>query len=45
METIYAHAGGHEALRHFIDIFYASVLADPLLHPLREVPKWTWSGG
>jgi hemoglobin len=34
METIYEHAGGHGALRHFIDIFYGSVLADPLLHPL-----------
>jgi len=34
METIYEHAGGHDALRHFIDIFYASVLADPVLHPL-----------
>src|SRR5208282_3939651 len=34
METIYEHAGGHDALRHFIDIFYGSVLADPLLHPL-----------
>jgi hemoglobin len=34
METIYDHAGGHDALRHFIDVFYGSVLADPLLHPL-----------
>lgn len=34
MESIYEHAGGHEALRRFIDIFYASVLADPLLQPL-----------
>ena len=34
METIYEHAGGHDALRHFIDIFYASVLADPVLQPL-----------
>jgi hemoglobin len=33
-ESIYAHAGGHDALRHFIDVFYRSVLADPLLQPL-----------
>jgi hemoglobin len=34
METLYEHAGGREALRHFIDVFYTSVLADPLLQPL-----------
>jgi len=34
METIYEHAGGHDGLRHFIDVFYSSVLADPVLHPL-----------
>ena len=34
MESLYDHAGGHERLRRFIDIFYSSVLADPLLHPL-----------
>jgi hemoglobin len=34
MESIYEHAGGYEALRRFIDIFYGSVLADPLLQPL-----------
>jgi hemoglobin len=34
METIFEHAGGHAALRRFIDTFYASVLADPLLQPL-----------
>jgi hemoglobin len=34
MQSIYEHAGGYEALRRFIDIFYASVLVDPLLHPL-----------
>jgi hemoglobin len=34
VETIYEYAGGHEALHHFIDVFYSSVLADPLLHPL-----------
>lgn len=34
METIFEHAGGRAALRRFIDTFYASVLADPLLQPL-----------
>jgi hemoglobin len=34
MTTIYEHAGGHDALRRFIDIFYTSVLADELLQPL-----------
>lgn len=34
METLYEHAGGHEALRRFIDHFYSSVLADPVLQPL-----------
>ena len=34
METIYEHAGGYEALHRFVDIFYGSVLADPLLQPL-----------
>ena len=34
MESIYEHAGGYEALHRFIDIFYGSVLADPLLQPL-----------
>jgi hemoglobin len=33
-ESIYEHAGGHDALRHFIDVFYGAVLADPLLQPL-----------
>lgn len=33
-ESIYDHAGGHDALRRFIDVFYGSVLADPLLQPL-----------
>jgi hemoglobin len=32
--TIYEHLGGHEALRHAVDLFYTSVLADPLLKPL-----------
>ena len=34
MESIYEHAGGWEALRRFIDIFYRSVLADPMLQPV-----------
>jgi hemoglobin len=34
METIFQHAGGTAALHHFVDVFYASVLADPLLQPL-----------
>ncbi len=34
MPTLYEHAGGDEALHRFIDIFYKSVLADPLLQPL-----------
>jgi hemoglobin len=34
METMFEHAGGEEALHHFIDVFYSSVLADPILQPL-----------
>jgi hemoglobin len=34
MPSLYEHVGGHAALRRFIDIFYSSVLADPLLQPL-----------
>jgi hemoglobin len=34
MESIFEHAGGRDALRRFIDVFYGSVLADPLLQPL-----------
>jgi hemoglobin len=34
MVTIFEHAGGHEALHRFIDVFYSSVLSDPLLQPL-----------
>jgi hemoglobin len=34
MESIYEHAGGYAGLHRFIDIFYGSVLADPLLQPL-----------
>jgi hemoglobin len=33
-ETLYAHAGGEEGLRRFTQIFYDSVLRDPLLQPL-----------
>jgi hemoglobin len=31
---LYEHAGGHEALHRFVDIFYSSVLADPVLQSL-----------
>jgi hemoglobin len=34
METLFEHAGGEEALHRFTDVFYSSVLADPLLQPL-----------
>jgi hemoglobin len=34
MESIFEHAGGYDALHRFIDIFYGSVLADPVLRPL-----------
>jgi len=34
MESLYEHAGGQESLRRFIDAFYGSVLADPVLQPL-----------
>jgi hemoglobin len=34
MESLYEHAGGHAGIRNFIDVFYASVLADPVLKPL-----------
>jgi truncated hemoglobin YjbI len=48
MPTLFEHAGGEEALHRREDAFYASVLRDPLLqpllHPLREVPRWTWAG-
>jgi hemoglobin len=33
-ESIFEHAGGREALRRFVDVFYSSVLADPVLQPL-----------
>jgi hemoglobin len=34
VESLYEHAGGEEGLRHFVEVFYAHVLADPLLVPL-----------
>ncbi|GIH97465.1 group II truncated hemoglobin [Planobispora siamensis] len=34
MATLYEHAGGYDALRHFVDVFYTSVLKDDLLQPL-----------
>ncbi|GAA1313091.1 globin [Planotetraspora silvatica] len=34
MESLYDHAGGHDGLHRFVDIFYADVLSDPLLQPL-----------
>jgi hemoglobin len=34
MPTLYEYAGGEEALHRLEDIFYASVLRDPLLQPL-----------
>jgi hemoglobin len=34
MPSLYEHAGGEERLHRLEDIFYSSVLADPLLQPL-----------
>ena len=34
METLFEHAGGNAALHRFTDLFYSSVLADPLLQAL-----------
>ena len=34
MTTLYEHAGGEAAIHRLEDVFYASVLADPLLVPL-----------
>lgn len=34
MDSLYEHAGGWDALRGFIDIFYRSCIADPVLQPL-----------
>jgi hemoglobin len=32
--SLYEHAGGHDGIRHFVDVFYSSVLVDPVLKPL-----------
>jgi hemoglobin len=34
MPSLYEFAGGEEALHHLEDVFYSSVLRDPLLQPL-----------
>ena len=34
MPTLFEHAGGEEALHRLEEVFYDSVLADPLLQPL-----------
>jgi hemoglobin len=34
MESLYEHAGGWDTLRGFIDTFYRSCVADPVLQPL-----------
>ena len=34
METLFEHAGGEPALRRFLELFYAHLLADPILQPL-----------
>jgi hemoglobin len=34
MPSLYEHAGGADALHRLEDIFYSSVLADPVLQPL-----------
>lgn len=34
MKSLYDHAGGHDAIHHFVDTFYSTVLADPVLQPL-----------
>lgn len=34
MPTLFEHAGGEEALRHLEQVFYDSVLRDPVLQPL-----------
>ncbi len=34
MESIFEHAGGLPAIHRFVDVFYSSVLADPVLQPL-----------
>ena len=34
VDAIYEYAGGEPAIRRFVEIFYASLLDDPLLKPL-----------
>ena len=34
MPSLFEHGGGEPAIRRFVEIFYASVLADPVLQPL-----------
>ena len=34
MPSLYEHAGGREAIHHLEDVFYTSVLGDPILQPL-----------
>jgi hemoglobin len=34
LPSLYEHAGGEEALHNLEELFYASVLSDPLLQPL-----------
>ena len=34
VDPIYEYAGGEAAIHHFVEIFYASLLDDPLLKPL-----------
>jgi hemoglobin len=41
MPTLYEFAGGEKAIHRLEDIFYASVLADPLLQPLFGAGKPT----
>ena len=33
-KRFFEHAGGEKAIRRFIEVFYASVLSDPVLQPL-----------
>jgi hemoglobin len=34
MDAIYEYAGGEEAIHQFVEIFYASLLVDPMLGPI-----------
>jgi hemoglobin len=40
-ETLLEHAGGAAAIRRFVELFYGTVLADPLLKPLFGAGKPT----